>query len=275
MAFLISRTSNSAILLFKLAALWLCSTVSYAADYSREQRWAEEITPGILVGEAIYLTQQNQHKFLTIYSPVKSASTGLIIVHGMGLHPDWGLISTLRQRLYDEGYTTLSIQMPVLNADATYQDYPAVFPEAVERLHLAVNYLRQQGYARIAIVSHSNGSRMSRVYMAQNPPAVSAWVALSLTQADTYTGVEAPVLDLYGDKDFSHVLQPAAQRKASFLHPASRQQVITNADHFFTHQEEAMVIAVKTFLEEIHWPTLRAFVEPIGKDPAPFCPSWD
>ena len=41
------------------------------------------------------------------------------LVHGLGIHPDWGLIGALRSDLPDAGYTTLSVQMPVLAADGS------------------------------------------------------------------------------------------------------------------------------------------------------------
>jgi hypothetical protein len=39
-----------------LAILLLAPMLSFAqADYAREQRWADEITPAILVGDPVYL----------------------------------------------------------------------------------------------------------------------------------------------------------------------------------------------------------------------------
>ena len=234
-----------------MALLFNSAFVLAAADYAREKRWADEIVPGIIIGEPVYLKQKNAHQFLGLYAEADKQKMALVIVHGMGIHPDWGMVSTLRQRLNDFNYATLSIQMPVLAKDADYTAYPAVFPEAVERLQISVSYLKQQGYKRIAIVSHSNGSRMSRVYMANNPAEISAWAALSLTQGDTFSGIKAPILDLYGEHDLSHVLSSVATRKASLKHSASRQTVIPQADHFFAGQEDAMVNAVKDFLESM------------------------
>lgn len=222
------------------------------ADYAREQRWAAEFIPGIIVGEPVYLTQKNGHRFVGILSEADNARMGVIVVHGMGLHPDWGMIGTLRQDLFDFGYTTLSIQMPVLAADASYTAYPQLFPEAVERLQLAANFLKQKAYKAIAIVSHSNGSRMSRVYMITNPVEVNAWVALSLTQGDTFDGVSVPVLDLYGETDLPHVLESVEKREASLrANAASKQIRIPGADHFFYQHESLMIETVKQFLDGI------------------------
>ena len=234
-----------------LALLILTSQVFASPDYAREQRWADEIIPGLIVGEPVYLTQKNGHRFLGIFAEEDNMAMGLIIVHGMGIHPDWGMVSTLRQGLYDHGYTTLSIQMPVLAADASYTAYPAIFPDAVERLQVAVGYLKQKGYKHIAIVSHSNGSRMSRVYMSKNPQHIKAWVALSLTQGDTFAGVRVPILDLYGADDLPHVLSNTRQRLASLENNASKQTVIPDANHLFSGHEEEMVNAVKSFLDKV------------------------
>lgn len=236
-----------------MIALFLLLTTAGAAhaapDYDREKRWADEIIPGIVVGDPVYLEQKNGHRFLGILTEANSPRMGLIVVHGMGLHPDWEMIGTLRQRLPDHGYTTLAIQMPVLAADAQFDAYPAVFPDAADRLALAVAYLKGKGLTRIAIVSHSNGSRMSRVFMSGNPPDVDTWVALSLTRGETFAGVKVPVFDLYGGKDLPHVLSATKKRKDSFMNPASRQQSIAGADHFYVGHEEGMVEAVRSFLD--------------------------
>lgn len=244
--------------------LFLLHSITYALaapDYDRELRWADEITPGILVGDPIYLEQQNHHHFLGIYAKASNPKMGLVIAHGMGLNPDAGMIGTLRQKLVDAGYTTLSIQMPVYAADVGFEAYPTLFPDAAERLQLAVAYLKNKGYQRIAIVSHSNGSRMTRSYMVTNPPDVTAWVALSLTQGDTFAGIKAPILDLYGEKDLSHVLNSVAQRKASLSNIDSQQKLVPTADHFFTDREDSMIRAVQNFLDEIMKPKITGKID--------------
>jgi dienelactone hydrolase len=242
--------------------MWLLLIVSVSAfaapDYVREKRWGEEVTPGIVVGDPLYLEQKNRHKFLSIYTEATNARMGVVVVHGSGIHPDWGMIGTLHQRLPDHGYATLSIQMPILAVDAKPEAYAAHFPEAVERLQLAVAYLKGKGHKRIAIVSHSMGARMSHAYMTRNPAEVSAWAALGMPAAFgsgvaiTYEAVKAPVLDLYGANDLPQVLAGADKRKVSLKgNTASKQTVIPDTDHFFANHEDAMVKAVKDFLDGV------------------------
>lgn len=222
------------------------------ADYAREQRWADEIAPAILVGDPVYLPQKNGHKFLAIWAPNPNAVAGIIVVHGLGLHPDWGLVNTLRSRLAEQGYATLSVQMPVLAADAKGDQYPPLFPEASERLAAAIAFLRGKGLKKVAIVSHSMGSRMTNYFLNHPGDArIDAWVAIGIlgefTHANTF---KAPVLDLYGEKDYPSVLDEAGKRAAAIRGIRGSGQVqVTGADHFFAGMETELVRRVKQFLD--------------------------
>jgi hypothetical protein len=52
----------------------LFSVVAFAepaADYAREKKWAEEVVPGLVVGDPVYLqTPRGHHKFLALFTPV-------------------------------------------------------------------------------------------------------------------------------------------------------------------------------------------------------------
>lgn len=234
-----------------LAALF--SLVAFAepvADYAREKKWADEVVPGLVVGDAVYLqTPRGHHKFLALFTPVEGHRAA-IIVHGMGIHPDWGMIGTLRTELADRGFATLSIQMPVLAADAQSAAYQPTFPEAAERIAQAVDFLKAKGYTQLAIVSHSMGSRMSHAYLLGKPDgAVKSWASLGLQQ-DDYAKLKLPVLDLYGDNDLPPVLMGAGKRKQSLAAGHSRQVVIHHADHFYTGHEGEMVETVAAFLND-------------------------
>jgi hypothetical protein len=141
--------------------------VNDAADYAREQRWAAEIVPAILVGDAVYLSTPSQSRVLALYTDVAHPKGGVIVVHGLGVHPDWGLIGGIRTGLADAGFSTLSVQMPVLAAAASRDDYVALFPEAGERIAAAIAFLKARGIERIAIVSHSMGASMVNAYLAR------------------------------------------------------------------------------------------------------------
>lgn len=234
-----------------LAALVSLTAVAEpAADYAREKKWADEVVPGLVVGDPVYLqTPRGHHKFLTLFTPVPATDKAAIVVHGMGIHPDWGMVGTLRTELADRGFATLSIQMPILAADARGEAYPPTFPEAAERIAEAVEFLKAKGYKHLAIVSHSMGSRMSHGYLAGKPdPAVKSWASLGISQ-DDYAAVKLPVLDLYGDNDLPPVLANAGKRKQSLAAAGSKQVMVMRADHFFSGREAEMVEAVADFLD--------------------------
>ncbi len=222
------------------------------ADYAREQRWADEVAPAILVGDAVYLAQKNGHKFLAIWAPNPKTVAGVIVVHGLGLHPDWGLINPLRSQLSEQGYATLSVQMPVLAAEIRGEQYPPLFPEAAERLAAAVAYLRGKGLKKVAIVSHSMGSRMTNYFLNHAGDArIDAWVAIGLSGEFAEPGTfKSPVLDLYGAKDLPAVLDNAPRRAAMIRGIRGSGQVqLAGADHFFAGMENELVRHVKLFLD--------------------------
>jgi len=236
-----------------LALLLAAPAAAREPDYAREKRWADEITPAILVGDPVYLAQKNGHKFLAIWAPNARASAGVVLVHGLGVHPDWGLINPLRSQLAEQGYATLSVQMPVLMAEMKAEAYLPLFPEAAERLAAAVAFLRGKGLKRVAMVSHSLGSRMVNHFLNHAADArIDAWVSVGMP-ADEYTRPEtfrAPVLDLYGEKDFAAVLGNAGKRAASIRGIRGSAQVeVPGADHFYTGMEGDLVRHVRAFLD--------------------------
>jgi uncharacterized protein DUF3530 len=235
------------------AVLLLVPLVCHSqADYAREQRWAGEIAPEIVVGETLYLELKSGRRFLAIYAPHPKATAGVIVVHGMGVHPDWGLINPLRSGLSEQGYSTLSVQMPVLAADAPGDQYPPLFPEAAERLAAAVAFLRGKAMAKIAIVSHSMGARMADYYFNVVPnPGIGAWVAIGLSGAYTEPAtIGVPVLDLFGEKDLPAVLAGVKQRAAGLRGLRGSAQIeVPAADHFFTGRETELTRQVRVFLD--------------------------
>jgi len=227
----------------------------HAIDYAREQRWAEEITPAIVVGDPVYLALPSGRKFLAIYEQPAKPKAAVIVVHGAGVHPDWGLVNTLRSKLPESGYATLSVQMPVLAAEVRADGYGATLPEAAARLAVAVEFLRGKGHARIAIVAHSLGASMSNHFLVGTPPPrIDAWASLGINTGEFSAPerLKLPVLDLYGERDFPAVLAGAGRRAAVLQKLRGSAQVqIAGADHFFAGHEDAMVRWVREFLDRI------------------------
>jgi len=239
------------IFLFAWSALADYATTAVATpamDQAREERWAREVVPSIVVGDPVYLATAASPKVLAILAvPAGAAAGGIVVVHGLGVHPDWGLIGGIRSGLADAGYVTLSVQMPVLDANATRDDYAATLPEASERIASAVAYLRARGIAKIAIVSHSMGASMANAYLARQ--AVDAWAPIGMF-GPFATPPKEPVLDIVAETEIAPVRETAPARVSTLPKDrCSRQITIAGADHYFDRQQKELVAAISAFLE--------------------------
>ena len=245
-----SRTAIAALALGVIAG---CAAV--APDYTREKRLADEIAPSIVAAGRVTLETGGGRKFLGLLAPVAKPRAAVILVHGAGVHPDFGLIGRLRSGLAKRGYTTLSIQMPVLAADADVAGYPALFPEAGQRIAAAIDYLRGKGATKVAIVSHGMGARMVNDFIARRPDTrLIAWVALAISSGgfEALAGVRFPILDIYAEKDSDVVLRgvPARARVLRGL-KGSRQAMVYGADHYFARKSKEVAALIDQLLRPL------------------------
>ncbi len=234
-----------------LVAFSALAAASVTADVDRERRSAEQIVPQLIVGDAVWLATAHHPKVLALYTePVTATSNAVIVVHGMGVNPDWNLIGVLRLALADLGFATLSVQMPVLAADAPRTDYAAIFPDAGERLDAATDWLRARSYSRIAVVSHSMGSAMVNAWLAKRKrPEVDAWVPVGLL-VDFAAPPPLPVLDIVAEHDLPEALAFAKTRGRSLRDDGcSAPLVVGGTDHYFANAAARLAKAIKPFLD--------------------------
>ena len=117
-----SRRYLIGLIFLVLAGHGLAATKS---DQAKEKRWEEQIVPSLLVGEAVKLKAADV-EFLGLYADntAKQALGGIILIHGIGAHPAWPeIIEPLRTTLPEHGWSTMSLQMPILGNEANAQDY--------------------------------------------------------------------------------------------------------------------------------------------------------
>jgi len=239
--------------LFVLLLLAACLPAA-AQDYEREQRWADQILPGLMIGDALWLTQANGHKFLALYTEAKKPRGAVIVAHGRGWSPDYELYGLVRTKLAEQGYTTLSIQLPVLGGGAKIGDYIPTYRDAAERFDLAARFLVGKGYKNIAIVSHSLGATMANQYLinADSTP-VKAWVFIGIINGlEEMFRIKIPVMDVFGSKDWEITQVGAYERKKQIDKvPGSEQVKVPDALHFFEGQEDELVQIVVGFLDRV------------------------
>jgi alpha-beta hydrolase superfamily lysophospholipase len=248
----ITKGDSMRVLLFLILAA--VSSFATAQDYVREKRWADQILPGLVVGEPVWIRQANDHEFLAIWTPADEARGAIILAHGRGWSPDFELYGVLRVKLAEQGYSTLSIQLPILGGGAKIGDYIPTYKDAAERFHLAAQWLQAKGYRDIAIVSHSLGATMANQYLiSTDDTLVKAWAFIGIINGlEEMFRIKIPVLDVYGSKDWEITQVGAPERLRQITKIAgSRQVVVPDALHFFEGREDALTQVVVEFLDGV------------------------
>jgi len=214
----------------------LATVAAHAApDYTREDRWATEVEPQVVVGDVEWLATPERSRVLAIYTAATgTAKGGAVIVHGAGVHPDFGMIGALRTALPDQGIATLSVQMPVLAADAPREGYIETLPLAGERIAAAIAALRAKGVTKVALVAHSMGAAMTDAYLARPDAArIDAWVVVGML-VDFKAAPRVPVLDVVAEQDFTEVLVATKLRALRLPKDGcSAAVVVKGVDHYF------------------------------------------
>lgn len=234
------------------------------SNLEREKAWADQIVDYLVAGDAVWLSASGT-RFLSLYTqPGRKSRQGVILLHGRGVHPAWGFIDNLRVDLVDAGFHTLSLQMPILNANVKLSDYDKTFPEAFTRIDAGVKYLRQRGVTKIFLIGHSTGATTAVSYSADHAHTPLAGIAViellteptggpRLQAAQALAKIKIPVLDIYGADSLPVVLQTAAQRANAARragNSAYTQERIDGANHFFTGRYEQLHDNVRTWLNK-------------------------
>ncbi len=235
-------------------------------DLGKEQRWREQIVDTLMEGEAVDL-QAGDLTFLGIYTESSSGGDppkgAAILVHGIGVHPDWPqVIHPLRVGLPERGWSTLSIQMPVLPNEAQSADYLPLLDGVAPRLDAAIDFLVKREAGPIVIIAHSLGATMASDYLATHPDAAAAYVAIGLSgggpearldNVQTIGRIKLPTLDLYGQSDLEAVVGTAPARIKSAVEGGNRgynQVQVPGADHFFEGRDEALLDILTQWLDQ-------------------------
>ena len=244
--------------------LSLLFNLAFASDTAKEKRWADQIVDSIMVGDAEWL-KSGSSKIFSIYTEntTEKAIGGAIVLHGSGVHPNWDqVVRPLRSQLPDHGWSTLSLQLPVLDNEAGYKDYIPLFKEVTPRIKAGVKFLKSKGIQNIVIVAHSLGSSMAAFYMANKPdPAIRAFVAVGVSgnmhkkdkvgYLTSLKTIKVPVLDIFGSNDLASVLESEKAKATAARKSGNKkytQLKIVGANHFFDNKDDVLVKRVRGWL---------------------------
>jgi len=233
-------------------------------DYEREQRMDDEIRDAVFDGEVLDLNDGTKD-FMAIQTDADDAKGAVIILHGRGFHSDWAeVVNPLRVGLVDEGWTTLSIQMPVLEKQAKYYDYVPLFPNANLRISAAIEHIKEQGISPVVLIAHSCGGHMAMDWVRQNgEEGIDAFVGLGMGATDYKQFMDKPfpldkltipVFDVYGEEEFPAVIKMAPERLKLMQaggNAKSEQAVLPEADHYFNDKGDELTELVAGWLEKL------------------------
>lgn len=245
----------------------LFSGIALAAsksDLAKEKRWEEQIVPGLLVGEAVKLTAKGV-EFLALYAEpsADNAKGGLIILHGIGVHPAWpDVIDPIRMTFPDKGWHTLSLQMPILKNEATDKDYPPLFPEVPGRIQAGVDFLKSKGISNIIIIGHSMGVTMANYYLASRPDSsVKAMISAasgpghpnhkSMDSLTNFKKIKIPFVDIYGTLDSERVINGTKARSEAAKAAKKKNYTlfkVEGANHFYTGKQNELIKVIDDWL---------------------------
>jgi len=221
-----ARLLPCAIVLFSLIAL-LSTTSSYAATAPKKQEiaWEQVLMKSSDPNEIIWLRTPNE-KFIALYLDDFTGTLrgGVILLHGMGGHPDWpDVISPLRQSLPKHGWSTLSIQLPTFEKGGQISDYADTISNVTARIKAAIDHFRSIGNSNIVLLGYGLGSMMGASFLASTADSgVAAFIGVSMPSyrdgeewMDLTKSIEKmnlPMLDVYGSNDLASVINSADKR---------------------------------------------------------------
>ena len=232
---------------------------------SREQQIAEKLTLTADADEIISL-KASGGRFIGLYKRAKSSEARgvVILVHGMGAHPDWpDVISPLRTRLTEFGWSTLSIQMPILSPEEPVAEYGKTLRLANSRIQAAVDYLHDWEIEPIILLGYSFGATQAANFLASKKPEdIKAFVSVSmlaqkfikpeLNVLKFITGITIPIFDIYAEEDLDDVRRGIDDRRlaASKNGNTGFQQIeVQKAGHHYLGLEDVLVEQIQVWLQ--------------------------
>ncbi len=237
---------------------------------NREQEIAQKLVR-IADADEIVSLKASGTRFIGLYKSARDGAVNetsgvVILVHGMGAHPDWpDVISPLRTRLTKSGWSTLSIQMPILSPEESVAEYGKTLKIANRRIQAAVDYLHAWEMDPIILLGYSFGAAQSASYLASDQPEnVAAFVSVSVLsqkfikpKLDVFKsigGINIPILDIYGEEDLADVRRGIDDRRLAASkngHNSFQQIELQQAGHNYLGAEKALAEQIQLWLQQI------------------------
>ena len=236
-----------------------CSTNKIKPDINRELMIYEQNLNEIFDGVHYYQTYlYGKYSSLKIYN--ENNKNAILYLHGRGLNPnEQNLAHPIRTKMSDV-FNTYSIQLPVLKKDSSYYEYTEIFYDSDERIKAAVDNILSTNN-ELTIIAHSCGVHMLMSYIRKNTlsPHIKSIILIGSGAVDKgqkllnpypYDKISIPIMDIYGENDFSLVLKRSKDRRKYIkeISSTSKQVEIKLSDHYHEDNSNEIIDQVKKWL---------------------------
>ena len=233
-------------------------------NYKKEKNIHKQILENIFDGNLIELSSNLGERFFVIEHLSSQYKKSILLLHGRGLHPDEeSVINPLRLGLFESGFNTYSMQLPVLEKGSTYYDYVGIFNYSTERIQASIKEISKTN-KDIIIIAHSCGVHMLMSWIEKyGVSSIDAFVLIGSEATDLgqriirpypFKKIKKPILDIFGEYDYNFVKKNASERFKSIKMSSnikSSQIEIYGSNHYHQDNSDELLKAVRGWLKTL------------------------
>ena len=232
-----------------------------AGNVLEEARLVEGWQPGGGARVMTLSTAAGEFSAVLDEAPTRRMKGLAILLPGAGERADAGVMRALRRGLPPHGWSTLSLQLPVLEPEAEPQEYWDLLAPAAGRIAAAVARMKAAGVTNIALLGHGFGGTVVLRYLSGgSDEAVRAaallspwWPAAHEDALETWAKAGTlPVLDVYAKRDDRAVRRSAPRRRLLFKsRDGFRQWRVSGVGHHYRGRETWLVKRIYGWLQRV------------------------
>ena len=214
-------------LILKALTILFCSPLS-ASNLWKEDNIAKQIQKITDDKEIVWLETDDRQPTLALYKePVITDIKGAtIILHDIGHQPNWSqVIAPLRMQLPQNGWHTLSVQMPIPDRLWQFNSPEDIYSASINRLQAAITYLQTKNIKNLILIAQGDSAALASHYLSSSQHPFSAFVAISITHgadasdwrniSQSMKSLNLATLDIYAEHDRPNVLNSIPLRLAA------------------------------------------------------------
>jgi hypothetical protein len=212
--------------------------------------------------EVTQMSQTSTKKGLSIYTHAIHPRGTVIILHGCD-ERSGAIVQALHNNLPQAGWNTLSLELPTLSTASTYKDLGMVMPTVETLIEKSIADTKSKSQLPIVLLAHSCGSQMALTWIEKRgSDSIDAYIGIGTGIMNATLDVSGhvntpmenmkfPQLDIFGTADNETVKKTSPERLKNInraANPASRQKMITDADHNMTGKGELVSKVISEWL---------------------------